>query len=128
MRDTQISDLERVTEAAFQKEYRSLRPLLEAEAMVRAQLARLDAQLHQVREDCASATAYRTTGTDILWNGWESAARRQLNIELAGLRARKLAALETLRQAFGRQQAVGTLSQTLRASAKREAAKRHLAG
>ena len=49
---------------------------------------------------------YRITGTDVLWQGWESSTRRQLNTELARLRAQKLTALDALRAAFGRKQAV----------------------
>ncbi|WP_037313082.1 hypothetical protein [Ruegeria halocynthiae] len=110
MRQAGISDLEKVTEAAFQKEYITLRPLLEAEARVQNQLTRLDAQVQQTRHDGVSAQGYRVTGTDVLWNGWESATRRQLNMELARLRAQKLSALDALRVAFGRKQAVATLS------------------
>ncbi|WP_420585365.1 hypothetical protein [Ruegeria sp.] len=110
MKQDGLSDLQNVTEAAFQKEYNTLRPVLEAEARVQQQLARLDVQVRQSREDCAAAEGYRVTGTDVLWNGWESATRRQLNMELARLRAQKLAALQALRTAFGRKQAVANLS------------------
>ncbi|WP_170334644.1 hypothetical protein [Ruegeria arenilitoris] len=110
MKQDGFLDLEKVTEVAFQKEYNALRPLIEAEAQVQQQLARLDAQVQQTRRDSASAEGYRVTGTDVLWNGWESATRRQLNMELARLRAQKLTAMEALRTAFGRQQAVTNLS------------------
>ncbi|MBO9448041.1 hypothetical protein [Ruegeria sp. R14_0] len=112
MKRKQLQDLQKVTEAAFQREYQSLRPVLEAEAQLQNQLARLDAQLARTRQEAASTEGYRVTGTDVLWNGWESATRRQLNMQLAGLRAQKLAALSELRVAFGRKQAVAKLSET----------------
>lgn len=109
MKRKQLQDLAKVTEAAFQREYQSLRPVLEAEARVQHQLVRLDAQVQQTRQDLESTEGYRVAGTDVLWNGWESATRRQLNTQLARLRAQKLTALANLRVAFGRKQAVSKL-------------------
>lgn len=111
--------LKSVTEAVYQSEYQKLRPVLEAEARVQNQLARLDAQVVQTRQDSAVTDGYQITGTDVLWNGWEAATRRQLNMELARCRAQKLAALQQLRQAFGRKQAVERLNDTLKAEQKR---------
>ena len=125
MKQNGLSDLQKVTEAAFQKEHTALRPLLEAEARVQQQLARLDAQMQQSRQDSASAEGYRVTGTDVLWNSWEGATRRQLNMELARLRAQKLTAMEALRTAFGRKQAVNDLS-SARIKALRRAQSRKL--
>ncbi|WP_170518345.1 hypothetical protein [Ruegeria atlantica] len=119
MKQAALSDLKNVTEAVFQKEYNALRPLLEAEARVQKQLARLDAQVRQSRQDSAAAEGYRVTGTDVLWNGWESATRRQLNMELARIRAKKLSAMDALRTAFGRKQAVTNLSNAQKKAHKR---------
>ncbi len=119
MKHTGLIDLEKVTEAAFQKEYNTLRPLLEAEARVQQQLLRLDAQVKQTHQDSTSAEGYRVTGTDVLWNGWEASTRRQLNMELARLRAQKLSAMQALRTAFGRKQAVRNLLVARKESLKR---------
>ncbi|WP_254443641.1 hypothetical protein [Ruegeria atlantica] len=122
MKQRELSELGKIAEAAFQKEYNDLRPLIEAEARVQQQLIRLDSQAKQSRLDSASAEGYRVTGTDVLWNGWESATRRQLNMDLARLRAQKLSAIEALGTAFGRKQALLNLS-----NARNEARKRALA-
>ncbi|WP_254445054.1 hypothetical protein [Ruegeria atlantica] len=122
MKQRELSELGKIAEATFQKEYNDLRPLIEAEARVQQQLIRLDAQAKQSRQDSASAEGYRVTGTDVLWNGWEAATRRQLNMDLARLRAQKLSAIEALRTAFGRKQALLNLS-----NARNEARKRALA-
>ena len=124
MTKADILDLENVTEAAFQKEYTALRPMLEAEARVQSQLTRLDAQVQQTRQDSSSIEGYRVTGTDVLWNGWESATRRQLNMELARVRAQKLAALDALRVAFGRKQAVAKLLADQKAARQRALSKK----
>lgn len=120
MKRAQLSDLSAVTEAVFQKERQQLQPLLQAEARVAQQLARLDAQAAQVRADATDSSGYRVTGTDMLWHRWESATRRQLNMELARLRAQKLAALDSLRSAFGRKQAVAELSSQAEEIARRD--------
>ncbi len=114
MNRKKLSDLQRATDAVFQKNYQTLRPVIEAEARVQQQLASLNSQVAEVRRDSASAEGYQVTGTDILWNGWESATRRQLNTDLARLRAQKLAAIEQLRAAFGRQQAIRSISDQYR--------------
>ena len=71
MKHTQLPDLEKVTNAAFQKHFQALRPILEAEARIQQQLARLDSQLNQARQDSAKIEGYQVSGTDVLWNGWE---------------------------------------------------------
>ena len=119
MKRHELPALKSVTEAVYQSEYQKLRPVLEAEARVQAQLARLDAQVVQTRQDSAATDGYQITGTDVLWNGWEAATRRQLNMELARCRAQKLAAMQQLRQAFGRKQAVERLNDNLKAEQKR---------
>lgn len=127
MRHSKLSDLKIATEALFQQKYQTLRPVLEAEARVQQQLARLDAQMRKARQDSAEAEGYQVTGTDVLWNGWESATRRQLNMELARLRAQKLEAIGALRGAFGRKQAVKNLAEALESDRKRAAGKKQSA-
>ncbi len=113
MKHAHLSDLKTVSEAIFQKEYQNLQPLLMAEARIVQQLAQLDAQVTQVSTDAASSSGYRVSGTDMLWHRWEAATRSQLNMELARLRAQKLAAMDNLRLAFGRTQAVASLSRKM---------------
>ena len=113
MKRKSMAQLQDVTKAVFQKEHQALRPVLEAEARIQHQLSRLDAQVQQSRQDMAEAEGYRITGTDVLWNGWESTTRRQLNMELARARAQKLAALDALKGAFGRKEAITSLSEAM---------------
>ncbi len=124
MKRNELPALKTVTDAMFQKEYQKLRPVLEAEARVQHQLTRLDAQVTQTRQYGARTDGYQVTGTDVLWNGWEASTRSQLNLELARHRAQKLAALDTLRQAFGRKQAVEALTDALKIQKRRSAARK----
>lgn len=113
MKRKQMKDLRVVTEIAYQREQQKLGPVLQQEARILQQLTRLDRQLAEVKTQGAQTDGYKVTGTDLLWHGWESATRRQLNIELARLRSQKLSAMDDLRRAFGRKQAVADLSQRL---------------
>ncbi|WP_241481033.1 hypothetical protein [Ruegeria sp. ANG-S4] len=94
---------------------------MQAEARILQQLARLDNQLAEARTDSSESEGYRVTGTDVLWHRWESTTRRQLNLELARLRAQKMDAMKDLRTAFGRKQAVGELKAQLLNQARRRA-------
>lgn len=114
MTQVHITNLAAVTDAAFQREYQKLRPLLKAEAHIQKQLSNLDAQVAEVRAGSSDTDGYRATGTDVLWGSWESATRRQLNMELTRIRSQKITAMEELKLAFGKKQAVASLSQRLR--------------
>ncbi|WP_254055652.1 hypothetical protein [Ruegeria sp. EL01] len=124
MRYSKLSNLKSVTEAVFQKQFQTLRPVLEAEANIQQQLVRLDTQVKQARQDGSKAEGYRVTGTDMLWHGWESATRRQLNLDLARLRAQKREQLDALKAAFGRKEAIARLSSTLLKDHRRDLAKK----
>lgn len=109
MKRDRLKQLETVTEAVFRKEFHDLAPILQKEADLTGQLAKLDEQNLEARHAAQGVRGYSTTGTDVLWLGWSSATRRQLNTELARVRSQKLAALDQVRGAFGRQQAVAAL-------------------
>ena len=116
MERTRIAALSGVTEAVYQREHQKLKPLLEQEARVMRRLAQLDAQTLEVRQQTQQSSDYRVSGGDVVWHTWESITRRDLNIELARIRAQKLAALDAVRQAFGRMQAVEELVRNAAAS------------
>ena len=108
-----MTDLMSVTEAAYQLEYQKLSPLLQQEARLLSQIARLDIQVAEVKTQGVKTEGYGITGADLSWHRWESTTRRQLNTELARLRARKLTAMDDLRQAFGRKQALAELTRRM---------------
>lgn len=109
MKRHRLVQLETVTEAKFRKEFQTLAPLLQKETALTEQLAKLDRQNAEVTRSAQDTKGYTALGTDVLWLGWSSATRRQLNTELARVRSQKLAALDQVRSAFGRTQAVKAL-------------------
>ncbi|MEX0308308.1 MAG: hypothetical protein AB3N12_13065 [Ruegeria sp.] len=121
MTHDRMSDLSTVAEAVFQREHQKLRPLLQREAQLLQQLARLDTQLAEVKSAITPEDGYHVTGADVLWNSWEATTRRSLNTELARLRSQKLAAMDNLREAFGRKQAIADLSLHLQERRRRRA-------
>ncbi|WP_170461176.1 hypothetical protein [Ruegeria arenilitoris] len=109
MTRAKLRDLAAVTAASFEREFQKLKPILEAESRIQAQISELNAQVAQTALDASQTPGYQIAGADVLWHGWESRTRRDLNTELARVRSRKLAMMEDLRRAFGRKQAVESL-------------------
>lgn len=106
MRHDKINQMAAATQALYLKEYRKIGTILVEEAELRAKLARLDARIAQNKGAAIDNHMMRAVGADLLWQGWTTRTRRQLNIELAQVLARKSAVMDRVRVAFGRQQAV----------------------
>lgn len=106
MKHSKINQMAAATQALYLKEYRNIGTILVEEADLRAKLARLDARIDQNKAAEAENHMMRAIGADLLWQGWTTRTRRQLNIELAQILARKSAVMDRIRVAFGRQQAV----------------------
>ena len=110
MNQKKLDQMAAVTEAQYLQEHAKIKPILDAEAAVRGKLSKLDAQMKETRQQGEQDHAMRALGADLLWQGWHSRTRRQLNIELAQVTARKLMAMDKVRKAFGRKQAVQTMA------------------
>jgi len=106
VKHSKINQMAAATQALYLKEYRNIGTILVEEADLRAKLARLDARIDQNKAAEAENHMMRAIGADLLWQGWTTRTRRQLNIELAQILARKSAVMDRIRVAFGRQQAV----------------------
>ncbi|MGV6803339.1 MAG: hypothetical protein ACWA49_03965 [Ruegeria sp.] len=104
-----LSELERITSVAFEREFRKLRPVLQEEARVQNRLSDLDAQVKRIESDAADTEGYQISGADVAWRAWESTTRKLLNVEMAQIQSRKLERMDELRAAFGRKTAVETL-------------------
>ncbi len=111
MKPEKLAALVRVTELRFQKEYDAVRALIEEEARLRGDLAKLDRQSMAVGSGGDADQAMRTIGADILWQGWVARTRRDLNMQLARVLARKPHVMDRVRKAFGRQEATRHLWQ-----------------
>ncbi|MFC3612671.1 hypothetical protein ACFORG_02770 [Lutimaribacter marinistellae] len=109
MRKPPFEDMSRICEAAYLAEHERIRTVLEAEARARANLAKLDRQAAETRAAQDLAEGYRALGADLVWDGWEARTRAALTTELARARAQRLVAMDGLRAAFGRREAVAAL-------------------
>lgn len=107
-RDT-LSQMNNVTEAIFQREFGAIRGILKEEADLRLSIAQLEAHSQAAKLDQIQDCVMQAIGADILWQAWVSQTRRQLNIELAQVMARKIEAMTHVRKAFGRKEAVKSL-------------------
>ena len=115
MKPEKLDQTVQVTDALYLREHEAIKEILAQEAEIRGQLARLDAQVAQAAAKPQQTHSVRMVGADILWRGWESKTRRQLYTQLAQVQARKLGAMDKLRQAFGRKDAMEKLQKLERA-------------
>lgn len=109
----------KVTEALYMREFQKVRGILEEETTLRQKLAQLDTQIADNQTAIRNDHTMKTVGVDMLWQGWVTRTRRNLNTELAQVMARKLVAMDGVRQAFGRRQAVEKLLDLDKADNKR---------
>ena len=99
----QMSELMRMLS---DREFRSINSILIEETKVRGKLARLEAQVLENRTTHSIDHELSLLSAQILWQGWTTRIHRQLNTELAQITVKKLMALDRVRFAFGRSQAV----------------------
>jgi hypothetical protein len=122
MRNDTLSQMSTVTEVLFQREFSAIQGILKEESAIRQSLAQLDAQSQSSSSNNAQDCAMQTIGADILWQAWVSKTRRQLNIELAQILARKIEAMTHIRKAFGRKEAVKKLTEKSRQEQRKKVA------
>ncbi|NIZ60474.1 hypothetical protein DL239_05730 [Sedimentitalea sp. CY04] len=124
MNQKKLDQMAAVTEAQYLREHAKIKPILDEDAALRGKIAKLDAQIKETRQQAENDHAMRALGADLLWQGWHSRTRRQLNIELAQVTARKLKAMDQVRKAFGRKHAVQTMADDERKRQKLERIKK----
>lgn len=120
MRQDTLSQISAVTEVMFQREFSAIQGILKEESDLRQSLAQLDAQSLSSKVNHADDCTMKTIGADILWQAWVSKARRQLNIELAQVMAKKIEKMSQIRKAFGRKEAVKSVTVTARDEQRRK--------
>jgi predicted nucleic acid-binding Zn-ribbon protein len=123
MKQKMLDQLAAVTAAQYMQEHAKVQPTLAREAELRGQLIQLNTQVQAAREQGQDDHAMKALGADLLWQGWHSRTRRQLNVDLAKTTAQKLRMMDQLRLAFGRKHAVETMASAERKRHKAELAK-----
>ncbi|OED48577.1 hypothetical protein [Leisingera sp. S232] len=123
MKQKMLDQMAAVTAAQYMQEHAKIQPALAREAELRGQLARLNDQVQATRALTDGDHALKALGADLLWQGWHTRTRRQLNMDLAKATAQKLRMMDELRKAFGRKQAVETMAAAERKRCKTARAK-----
>ena len=116
----QLKDLHVVAQLRFLQEYAKISDILRDEAQIREQLMRLEQKSRQVEAPADAIQTMSIVGADILWQSWVSRSRRQLNMELAQVLARKSDAIAGFRKAFGKREAVEQMLQMEKDNRKRQ--------
>ncbi|NSY38761.1 hypothetical protein [Leisingera sp. ANG59] len=123
MKQKMLDQMAAITAAQYMQEHAKVQPVLAREAELRGQMAKLNEQVQAAREQASSDHAMKALGADLLWEGWHSRTRRQLNMDLAKATAQKLRMMDQLRTTFGRKHAVETMAATERKRQKAAQAK-----
>lgn len=127
MRLDKLSQMSDVMRALYDREFRAIAAILAEESDLRSKLAQLDAQVADNLDVGDNALSLNVVGAQLLWQGWTSRTRRQLNSDLAQVMAKKLVAMDRVRVAFGRQRAVEMMMATKqRAQQQRRAKQREI--
>lgn len=123
MKQDKLAQMSQVTEAVYLAEFRKVQSLLQEEARLRGALAQLKEQAATERKALATDMPMQTIGADLLWQAWLVRSRKQLNIELSQVLAKKSIVMDRIRLAFGRRNAVQSMSDRFtadRATARRK--------
>ncbi|MDE4172947.1 hypothetical protein PXK01_02215 [Phaeobacter sp. PT47_59] len=114
MKQKMLDQMAAVTAAQYLREHARIKPVLDEEARLRGQLNKLKAQVQETRAQAEDSHAMKALGADLLWEGWHTRTRRQLNTELAQATAKKLVAMDKLRKSFGRKTAIQDMAKAER--------------
>lgn len=122
-----LKDLAQLTDALYQAELSKMHDINSREASLRQQLA----DLEDLRHSNAAIPPndmhkVRQIGADVLWEGWVSRARADLNTQLAQVLAQKAHMTVALRHAFGKQNAAREMLETMTATKNQQIEKRQL--
>lgn len=117
-----LEDVSAVMDAMYQSRVSGLQSLIAQEVKLRDALRCLE-DMRQISTGSAlDDHAMRALGADLLWQGWLTRQRSEINTQLANLLVQKAALMDALRLAFGRSQVAATLVTNARieAQAKRD--------
>ncbi|MDX5382374.1 MAG: hypothetical protein LPJ92_05100 [Rhodobacterales bacterium] len=113
-----LEDVSKVMDAMYQSRVSGLQSLIAQEVKLRDALRCLE-DMRQISTGSAlDDHAMRALGADLLWQGWLTRQRSEINTQLANLLVQKAALMDALRLAFGRSQVAATLVTNARIEAK----------
>ena len=106
------ADLEELTSILKRAQEARMQKIVAEETRLRREIRGLDEKASLTGQLPAERLHdMRSVGADLLWNGWVARSRRQLNIELAQVLARKGQAMREVGKAHGRNSAARAILQ-----------------
>ncbi len=114
MRLTKLDQMSMVMRVLYNREFQNISSILAEESRIRGALTQLEAQISHNIKTGADNYELNAVGAQLLWQSWTTRNQRRLNTELAHIMSKKLVALDKVRIAFGRQQAVDMMMSTER--------------
>lgn len=115
-KDTDLKELLMISSTRYDHQRQVFAKIVEQEKHLRQEIARLDTLGQSMHEDEETLSGMRVIGADLLWQGWLSRSKSELNMQLARILAIKAHEQEKVRQAFGK---VVALQELIKAEGKK---------
>ncbi|WP_417718783.1 hypothetical protein [Salipiger sp.] len=108
-----------VTELLKDRALESYRKLLAEEAQLKAERDQIDAMREAARSEAANFGAGRMVGADVLWQGWLSRKRSELNQAIIMARVKQAHGVTAAQYAFARDKAARDVAESTQRETKR---------
>ncbi len=97
-----LNELLRITQIAYDRQQDSFQKFVVEENRLRRDLDLLDQSSLRARAGSENNGGMRAIGADIIWQGWVSQSRTQLNQKLARVLVQKSQQLSLVKKAYGK--------------------------
>lgn len=122
MTPEELGNLRSLTGALYRGDQAKMRAVIAEETELRDMLSRLEDHVRHIQEiPDSNMRDLRRIGADATWQAWLAQTRRDLQVRLARVLARKGMLHQALKRSFGRDHAVGDMEK----DARRSRAERH---
>lgn len=110
--DSESNQLLIVSTLKYDQQRQTFAKVVAEENRLRDELARINALDHSGRAQTAGLSEMKVIGADLMWQGWLTRSKTELNMQLACVLAIKAQEQTKVRQAFGKVSALKELFET----------------
>lgn len=122
----QLKELLQVSDVQYNHQRQALEKITQEESKLRQELMRLSAMNETPEAEDDPRASMRTVGADLLWQGWLSRAKTEVNMHLARVLAAKAHEQTKVRRAFGKVSALREILKEEEAKHRKKLAKAEL--
>lgn len=98
----QLKQMQVLVTARYDLAQQAFRTIVAEENKLRSELARLKEMEQSMRVEAYENLSMRSIGADIIWQSWVGRTKRQLNMSLSSVLAKKAPHMAAVRRAYGK--------------------------